>query len=157
MVPNENWHRRILRLSKLTFNKMAQRATHNASMRETESYFGDRLISKNLWPQDHETWRRLISSCGVYWRAVYTAISREQLTPSKTRYGGRLLPLPMSHYQKSSPVCRLACKSAWTLQGTTFSTCSSQTLFCNTQGKYMSVFIGNHTKIKKLLRNVWVS
>jgi hypothetical protein len=24
--------------------------TSNASMREIESYFGDRLISKNLWP-----------------------------------------------------------------------------------------------------------
>jgi hypothetical protein len=26
------------------------RHTSNASTRETESYFGDRLISKNLWP-----------------------------------------------------------------------------------------------------------
>jgi hypothetical protein len=43
------------------------------------------------------------------------------------------------------------------LEGVIFSICSRQILFCNIRGKYMSMFIGNHTKIKKLLRNVWVS
>jgi hypothetical protein len=66
--------------------------TTNASMREIEIYFSGRLISKkNCGRQDHQTSRHLISSCGVYWRAVYTAISREQLTPSKRGYGRRSL------------------------------------------------------------------
>jgi hypothetical protein len=53
-------------------------------------------------------------------------------------------------------ICRLAYKGAWMLEWAIFSIRSRQTLFCNIQGEYMSIFIGNHTKIKKLLRNVWV-
>jgi hypothetical protein len=173
MVPYENWYGRSSRLSKLTFNMKEQTChTSNASMREIESYFGNRIISKNLWPSKSldltppdfflwgllkghvysnkpriQTWRHLISTCGVYWRVMHTAINREQLTPSKTRYGGRLLPLPMLYYQMSSPICRLAYKSAWMLEGAIFSICSTQTLFCNIQGKYVSNLIGNHTKI----------
>jgi hypothetical protein len=99
------------------------------------------------------TWFLLVR---VYWRAVYVAINRKQLTPSKARYGGRLLPLLMSHYQMSSPIWRLAYKSAWMLEVAIFSIWSRQTLFCNIQGKYMSILIGNHTKIKKLLKIIWI-
>jgi hypothetical protein len=54
-------------------------------------------------------------------------------------------------------ICRLAYKGAWMPEGAIFSICSRQTLFCNIQGEYMLIFIGNHAKIKKLLRNVWAS
>jgi hypothetical protein len=43
------------------------------------------------------------------------------------------------------------------VEGSIFSICSRPTLFCNIQGKYMSIFIRNHTEIKKWKRDVSVS
>jgi hypothetical protein len=114
-ITSSFWHGSLWKSTwtKLTSNKAyfqqdgATRHTFNASMRETESFFGDRKICGR---QDHQTWRHLISSCGVYWRTVYTVLSSEQLTPTKTRYGGMSLPLPVPHYQMSSPICRHAYK-----------------------------------------------
>jgi hypothetical protein len=90
-------------------------------MREIETYFGDRLISKNVWPPrspdlkppDFFLW-------GLLKGGVYNNKQRT-IETLKDAIGGRLLPLPMSHYQMSSPICRVPYKSAWMLQGAIFS------------------------------------
>jgi hypothetical protein len=87
--------------------------TSNASMREIESYFCDRLISRNLWPPRSAD---LTPPDFFLW-----GLLKGRVYSNKTRYGGRLLPLPMSNYQTSSPICRLAYRSAWMLQGAIFS------------------------------------
>jgi hypothetical protein len=131
--------------------------TSKASMREIHSYFGDRLISKDLWPpiSPHLT-PPAFFLWGLLKGRVYSSKSRT-IGALKDAIRRKLLPLPMSHYQMTSPICRLVYKSAWMMERATFSICSRSTLFCNKQGKYMSIFIGNHPKITKLLRKVWVS
>jgi hypothetical protein len=123
--------------------------TSNASMTEIETYFSDRLISKNLWPpRSPDLTPPHFFLWGLLKGHVYSNKPRTIDALKDTIQPGVAAITDVTR--------RLAYKSAWMLEGAIFSISSRQTLFCNIQRKYMSIFIGNHTKMK-LLRNVWVS
>ena len=53
--------------------------TSHTSMAEIQSFFGDRIISKGLWPprSPDPTQRRLIVSYGDIWKGEFTRINQE--------------------------------------------------------------------------------
>jgi hypothetical protein len=112
--------------------------TSNACMREIANYFGDRLMSKNLWPPrspdltppDFFLWGLLTSR--VYSNKPRTT---DALKDTIRREIAAIADITLPHVFAN------------------FSIRSRQTLFCNIEDTYMSIFIGNITKIKKVLRN----
>jgi hypothetical protein len=126
--------------------------TSNASMRVIESYFCDRLISKNMWPPrspdltppDFFLW-------GLLKGRVYSNKPRtiDVLKDAIRREVAAIIDVTLldvfdnllTRIQKC-----LDARRGHALGRPCFATF-----------KYTSIFIGNHTKIKKLLRNDWVS
>ena len=88
--------------------------TSNASMREIERYFQDRIISKKLWPpRSPDLTPADFFLCGLLKGKVYTKIQPSQSNNSKTIYAKRFKPSTSTLWEKYSRIWRNAFKSAW--------------------------------------------
>jgi len=89
-------------------------------MREIESFFQDRIISKNLWPPRSPDLTPADFFLWVYWRAKCTKIHPAQSNNSKTLYAKRFKPATLTLWEKYSRNWRNAFKCAWMWKETSF-------------------------------------
>jgi len=105
--------------------------TSNASMREIEKFFTDRIISKKpLATQISQSNACQILSLGPIEGQSVQQIHPAQLNNSKTLYAKRFKPSTSTLWAKYSRIWRKAFKCAWMWKETSFSIGYEQVLFC---------------------------